>query len=693
VSWAVGGSRVNIQAAADDLSAADVLNTTADTADVRKLLDEESIMAKGVGAGPVSPAVPAPEGPIGSRTRRSSDRGRPTDSLSKVGRAAGNTPVSRPPSGRKQQSQNQSQNQQPRRESTGGMSDGGGDGTVDFAALDRLFGLSPAPVASAVAAPAPAPAPARRSAHTTPTNRRQTADRFDIDELFRALGTPRPAVAVARRETADAGDLRQLMEEIGRSPAIGDEQRGHYMGVLQRALEEVEAEARASISPGNAGNVTADASAIRHVLLIGNDDDDDDAGVAAPVPSPSPAKGRATPGRAKGSTPAQQPKSGGRGRRQTADFVSVESLTRGVDEEEQEREGGDDNDDAPFQQPTPQRGARRPARAEDRRGTASPQSLAMLLDDLNRVETPAGARGAGAEQGDRDTPMSGSQGARKAKSPRLSRTKTVMPGQAAAAMAMGDGEGGAVFSMSPPPAVAPGAVSTGKRALALRSCLSSKKGSPAWLESAKKSVVFGSPDAVSFNKGDPAISLTPMAKNDVKRLFPQLDAAAKDGVPGLASCDEEDDSMAMDEDPVTAANTAQLAEWDELAASDDEVDDRRSGRSSTKRKIGSRSPRPKRRQSLLFQKSPLADEEDDDDEEVPAVPDKPLRDRLAAELEEDEEEEDEDDTTGAQAMDICRDGPGRQGAGDDMPDIRDRSPSFRSSDERTSRELGEADCC
>ena len=118
----------------------------------------------------------------------------------------------------------------------------------------------------------------------------------------------------------------------------------------------------------------------------------------------------------------------------------------------------------------------------------------------------------------------------------------------------------------------------------LRSCLSSRK------MSARKNVVFGSPKAAEFKRGDPTTSFTPMGRDHVKEIFSME--------PAVIAQDEED------EDENTAENSAILEEWDRLSntsANPAGSDDDKSPEMARSKSI-SRSPRTnssRRRRSML----------------------------------------------------------------------------------------------
>ena len=269
------------------------------------------------------------------------------------------------------------------------------------------------------------------------------------------------------------------------------------------------------------------------------------------------------------------------------------------------------------------------------------------------------------------------------------------------------------FSMSPPPPPP-------SQRKALRSCLSSKKEGRRFADSpmaptsaSKKTVVFGASDAVFFNKNEASHSMTPMSKRDMDQLFPQLSAPAQPGVETLEDRKAREQEV---ETGVTAQNSAILAQWDaeeaEVEAPESEGSSSTSSTSSTKRKREYRSPRPKRRQSLILPKGSPAllpqgpgSEEDssEEDEDIGrGVSGRPLsgralNDKLAQvgmeddkdEMEEDEEEESAGKETPAEPMDVSPQVQHRPFIfGDDMPDLRQRSPSFRNLDTPTSFELG-----
>ncbi|EWM29111.1 hypothetical protein Naga_100007g74 [Nannochloropsis gaditana] len=287
------------------------------------------------------------------------------------------------------------------------------------------------------------------------------------------------------------------------------------------------------------------------------------------------------------------------------------------------------------------------------------------------------------------------------------------------------------YSMSPPPLP-----SQGSNRKLLRSCLSSKKERPTQPSPAspgpsfsgsatKKSVVFGSPNAAYFHKSSPSNSLTPMTKRDVERIFPQHEESL-----GQAAVEMETG--------VTAENTAILAEWndkdagengdedesEEAAIRDQASEDAAFG----KRKRVSKSPRPKRRQSLMlaagspgfmqYRHGPGATTRTDDEEGDPAnravVADVEDMDSIGGnslneKLEEAEEEDfaaaaGQDQADGSVASGEASPAPTstslrrRRSSGlsilsqdEEMPDLENRSSSpdnFRTLDQRTSSQLG-----
>jgi len=196
---------------------------------------------------------------------------------------------------------------------------------------------------------------------------------------------------------------------------------------------------------------------------------------------------------------------------------------------------------------------------------------------------------------------------------------------------------------------------------------------------AKKTVVFGSPDAALFYKNSPTTSFTPMARQDIQRLFPSAHKAVGGGVTEGGAEEEQPETG------VTAENSAILAAWEEGDGngSGDEggVGSGRRSTSSTKRRRSvSRSPRPKRRQSLLLTRSPsggvygITAEEEDEDEGIGDAGRK-MKDDLQNEHGSPMDEEGSNE-------------PESPADEDDMPDIRIQSTDFRSQDERTSAELG-----
>jgi len=123
---------------------------------------------------------------------------------------------------------------------------------------------------------------------------------------------------------------------------------------------------------------------------------------------------------------------------------------------------------------------------------------------------------------------------------------------------------------------------------ALRSCMSTKK-------SARKTVVFGSPQAVEFVKDSKTDSFTPMPKQDAKVMFP----IGTFDVPEGNSNDEE-----------TSENSRILDEWDRLtcsSAGSDSEDESLSSRASTPAvssvagSAKSQSPRTRRRRKSMIQ--------------------------------------------------------------------------------------------
>jgi len=361
------------------------------------------------------------------------------------------------------------------------------------------------------------------------------------------------------------------------------------------------------------------------------------------------------------------------------------------------------------------------ASADSRRTTASPADIGMLLADL-----PA----EGVEEGGVD----GVQAKKGRKSLRLAEQIKAPTGVPAVA--------GGTFSMSPPP-LPP----HGSSLKSLRSCLSSKKERPSQTlppaspgldlsgSGTRKSVVFGSPNAAYFNKGSPSNSLTPMTKRDVDLIFMRGGGGGREA----AEC----------ESGVTAENTAILAQWNEDTAASsgrgkrdgayqdeeevEEEDDEGASEGNGKRRRVSKSPRPKRRQSLMLPAgSPGfmnyrggggggARVEDKDNEEganmgveaeVSSIGGNSLNslnEKLEqAEEKEQREEENERADTGqdcdmAMAMDVSpalstassrrrrSSGASTTSHEEEMPDLEDRSSSpsnFRALDQRTSSQLG-----
>lgn len=520
------------------------------------------------------------------------------------------------------------------------------------------------------------PAAIKQAGSADAATRRLTVDASELDQFFRDMlmspkaRTTRASMAGGRRETADPDALRQLIAEL-RSP-------GANKATLDRVLQELGCSpsdnpdwSRLTVDPAMLGRLTDDLDSI-----IAEELQEPSVSQAMPrSPAPSAIRREEAPSSA--------------GRRLTADPCSLASL------------GLIDMDvsiGSPSGRRQSQRGsssgskkAKTPPQQSRRRDTASPGVLAELLGELD-----AGTGGYGAEEGPR---ASGDEGGRgeQASTERASAKKS--PRRAAGAVAstpsfsraaeeatapqsVAEASSGIApeFSMSPPrPAPA-----SARRPL--RSCLSSKRktrpdpSSPS-ASATKKSVVFGSPDAALFFKNSPSNSLTPMTKRDVKRHFPSLLGV------------EEDEQMLGEqqqheepEEGVTAQNSAILAAWDADDASDDEAEEEpRSSTSSSKRKRTSRSPRPKRRQSLLIQSGSSKGygiRDDDDEEEEQQQTQEPDRRASLSRRLSDRMVEGEDD--GAVPMDVSPDG----GSMDDMPDIGQRSPSFRSRDERTSAELG-----
>eukprot|EP00602_Paraphysomonas_sp_CaronLab_P007566 CAMPEP_0185021994 /NCGR_PEP_ID=MMETSP1103-20130426/4696_1 /TAXON_ID=36769 /ORGANISM="Paraphysomonas bandaiensis, Strain Caron Lab Isolate" /LENGTH=1963 /DNA_ID=CAMNT_0027553841 /DNA_START=9 /DNA_END=5900 /DNA_ORIENTATION=+ len=108
--------------------------------------------------------------------------------------------------------------------------------------------------------------------------------------------------------------------------------------------------------------------------------------------------------------------------------------------------------------------------------------------------------------------------------------------------------------------------------IGLRSCLSSRKKPRASVSVAsvsKRNVMFGSPQAVEFNKTSPTTSFTPMRQNDVKTRFSMAGS--------LPAADEVHDEA-------TDENSRILEEWDRLTnaseGSDEEVEESSKRRSS-----------------------------------------------------------------------------------------------------------------
>eukprot|EP00624_Nannochloropsis_granulata_P000354 evm.model.NODE_11327_length_113420_cov_67.305626.19 len=349
------------------------------------------------------------------------------------------------------------------------------------------------------------------------------------------------------------------------------------------------------------------------------------------------------------------------------------------------------------------------AAVDSRRTTASPAGIGMLLADLPAEDVEEGG-------------VNGGQGKKDRKSLRLAEQVKTPTGVPAAA--------GGTFSMSPPP-LPP----HGSSRKSLRSCLSSKKERPSRAlppaspglgllgSGTKKSVVFGSPNAAYFNKGSPSNSLTPMTKRDVDLIFLRGGGGGKES--------------AESESGVTAENTAILAQWNEDSAAgngggmkegdeeeeEEEIEEGAAG-GSGKRKRVSKSPRPKRRQSLMlpagspgFMKyrggrgggARAEDEEDEEgvemggEGEVSSIGGNSLNEKLEQAKEKEQSEDTDQDCDMAMPMDVSpapstASSRRRRSSGastisheEEMPDLEDRSFSssnFRALDQRTSSQLG-----
>ena len=349
------------------------------------------------------------------------------------------------------------------------------------------------------------------------------------------------------------------------------------------------------------------------------------------------------------------------------------------------------------------------AAVDSRRTTASPAGIGMLLADLPAEDVEEGG-------------VNGGQGKKDRKSLRLAEQVKTPTGVPAAA--------GGTFSMSPPP-LPP----HGSSRKSLRSCLSSKKERPSQAlppaspglgllgSGTKKSVVFGSPNAAYFNKGSPSNSLTPMTKRDVDLIFLRGGGGGKES--------------AESESGITAENTAILAQWNEDSAAgngggmkegdeeeeEEEIEEGAAG-GSGKRKRVSKSPRPKRRQSLMlpagspgFMKyrggrgggARAEDEEDEEgvemggEGEVSSIGGNSLNEKLEQAKEKEQSEDTDQDCDMAMPMDVSpapstASSRRRRSSGastisheEEMPDLEDRSfsPSnFRALDQRTSSQLG-----
>ncbi len=100
--------------------------------------------------------------------------------------------------------------------------------------------------------------------------------------------------------------------------------------------------------------------------------------------------------------------------------------------------------------------------------------------------------------------------------------------------------------------------STSKSTRKLKSCLKP----PVHNDSARKNVVFGSPDVVEFNLASPTTKLTPMAKPKAKTMY-SMEGSSND-------CDEI-------EDVETVENSRILDEWDRLTNTSDNESDKSEG--------------------------------------------------------------------------------------------------------------------
>lgn len=463
-------------------------------------------------------------------------------------------------------------------------------------------------------------------------DRRATADFNLLSKLLEA--TPSPSAKVnargmkseARRETADHSLLEKLLTEM-QSPRLRDTPQGRAFAQILVSSQSKSTDSKSNtVETSENRRLTIDSSVLARLLQDSSmveEADDQQGATSADDPEPQGGAQNVTADmsilcallNSARKTAAREEEE--RDIRHGEDLIAIDDRGKDEAKESSAKKGKKANDSPQEQEARPSVGLSAPrksptpdhkrSREEKRRTTASPTSLARLLEELDDqpqtrptltlsgkaspipkdslallhersqqhdsppVQRPSPKGASPMPQGLGDTGSGKKGGNRSPRPPAEAATKAHTPFN---------------FKMSPPP-VPPRMASTDtKGKQALRSCLSTSKSfcpatSPRRVRSEKKSVVFGSPDAAFFFKNSPSNSITPMAKNDVKRLFPQFEDLA-----------HSEDESEMEETGVTAENSAILATWDE------ESDEEDADSSRKKRKL-SRSPRPKRRDSLL----------------------------------------------------------------------------------------------
>jgi len=567
----------------------------------------------------------------------------------------------------------------------------------------------------------------RQSAAGNSNGRRLTADASELADLLRGLISPAESPASSRRAslegnsrrlTADAATFQQLLRELDSPAGRASLSIATPQG---KAIRDMLNELKSTSTDESC--MTADLQLLERLV---NDLDTNETGEQAvfSMPSPSlvvgPRLSTPKPPRsfqppassshgavttvaqgAKGKSPVSSKtlkNSTGHHndeRRLTADPCSLESLVADLDNHE--------NELLSCASGTDQKKAKS-AEKPQRRTTASPTSLQRLMreldedDDLPLVPCPV-SPGPGQKSIDSLTILDGTgirgPSSSLRRSPRFqheNRPAAAVTNSQDASPALAVGDDGSPATEASPEVAAQDLISlmspapTSSLRKPLRSCLSSRKNpnpakgamSPPG-SIAKKTVVFGSPDAALFYKNSPTTSFTPMARQDIQRLFPSAHKAVGGGVTEGGAEEEQPETG------VTAENSAILAAWEEGDGngSGDEggVGSGRRSTSSTKRRRSvSRSPRPKRRQSLLLTRSPsggvygITAEEEDEDEGIGDAGRK-MKDDLQNEHGSPMDEEGSNE-------------PESPADEDDMPDIRIQSTDFRSQDERTSAELG-----